>query len=99
MTDWLYRLVYRREIRERLERMRAFADEMEHRMAAARAESARAEDECAAFLVDVKAATARSDTDEAEALLAAWCRQGRERRAGLGRAAPVDRSWLEVEHG
>lgn len=97
MTGWLYRLMYRREIRERLERMRAFADEMEHSMAAARAESAQAEDECAAFLADVKAATARGDTDEAEALFAGWCRRGSERRAGLARAAPVDQSWLQVE--
>lgn len=69
MIGWLYRLIYRREIRERQERMSAFAEVMAERRVVndAKWEQAKARTKA---LTD--SMSAEQSLEEAEAVLARW---------------------------
>lgn len=89
MTGWLYRLLYRREIRERHERLRAFGGEMQRRVDESMARADAEDVKLKAFLAKVKEATT---AEEVLALLDGWDASRAERRP-----PPVDQAWLRME--
>lgn len=82
MTGWLYRLIYRREIRERQERMAAYAEVWRQRQVENDARWKRQTAQLNAFRDELRAATSWAEVEAALAILEP--REALERRVQGG---------------